>query len=245
VAFAGTVSRPDPGGAPHVKGAPVLYIFLVSMALIVVGELADKSQLLALVLATRYRAWQVLLGIFIATFVVHFFSALVGQTAGALLPAWLLPWVSGLLFVGFGVWTLRGDHVEESDADRGAARFGPVLATAIAFFFAELGDKTQIMTMTIAADPGGALIVYLKSAGPTVQAWLGSAGLNVEAVGAQARFWAVTFGSTLGMVIADAVAILAGRLLGTRLPERLLRRVSGFAFIAFGLLTIASRFVGG
>lgn len=220
------------------------YVFLVALVLIMIGELADKSQLLALVLATRYKAWQVLLGIFLATFVVHFFTTLAGQFVGGALPGWLLPWTSGALFLGFGIWTLRGDSVEESDADRGAQRFGPVLATTVAFFLAELGDKTQIMTLTIAADPGSALLVYLKSAGPTVQGWLGALG-SAETAGPVARFWAVTLGSTVGMVLADAVAIFIGRTLGKKLPELLLRRVSGGIFIAFGLLTIASVFLGG
>ena len=67
-------------------GARLLYIFLVAFILIMVGELADKSQLLALLLATRYKAWQVLIGIFIATFVVHFFTALAGQLLGSAIP---------------------------------------------------------------------------------------------------------------------------------------------------------------
>ncbi|MDP2182124.1 MAG: TMEM165/GDT1 family protein [Actinomycetota bacterium] len=220
------------------------YVFLVALVLIMIGELADKSQLLALVLATRYKTWQVLLGIFGATLVVHFFTALVGQFLGGALPNALLPWISGLLFVGFGIWTLRGDNIEASEADRGAKRFGPVLATAVAFFFAELGDKTQIMTLTIAADPGSALLVYLKGAGPMVQGWLGVLG-SADTAGPMARFWAVTLGSTVGMVLADAVAILIGRALGKKLPELLMRRVSGAIFIAFGLLTITSVFLGG
>jgi Ca2+/H+ antiporter, TMEM165/GDT1 family len=220
----------------------VLYVFLVAAVLIMVGELADKSQLLALVLATRYKAWQVLAGIFMATFVVHFFTALVGQWIGASIPQGILPWLSGLLFIGFGIWTLRGDKVEDSEADRGTLRFGPVLATAIAFFFAELGDKTQIMTLTIAADPGSALLVYLKQAGPTVNAWIQALG-TPGAISPMQQFWAVTFGSTFGMVLADAIAILVGRLLGRNLPELLLRRDSGVLFIIFGVATIASTFL--
>lgn len=220
------------------------YIFAVALLLIMVGELADKSQLLALVLATRYKAWQVLLGIFVATFVVHFFTTLAGQFLGGFIPESVLPWVTGLLFVGFGVWTLRGDTVEEGEADRGGARrFGPVVATGVAFFFAELGDKTQIMTLTIAADPGGALLAYASKAGVVLPAWLVSASGGVGAVGASGRFWAVTLGSTVGMVIADAIAIGVGRLLGRNLPELLLRRVSGAIFIAFGVLTIAAAFL--
>lgn len=219
----------------------MLYIFVISGLLILVGELADKSQLLALVLATRYKAWQVLLGIFAATFVVHFFTALVGQLAGAAIPARLMPWISGLLFIGFGIWTLRGDSVEESEAERGV-RFGPVVATAIAFFFAELGDKTQFMTLAIAADPGSAILGYLDRLAPFLRDTLPAPGA-LESVAPMARFWAVTFGSTLGMVIADAIAIGVGRLLGRNLPELLMRRVSGVAFILFGAATIASLYL--
>lgn len=214
------------------------YIFFVALILIMIGELADKSQLLALLLATRYKAWQVLIGIFIATFVVHFFTALVGQLVGAAIPAKVIPWTTGILFIGFGIWTLRGDKVEEGEADRGS-RFGPIIATSIAFFLAELGDKTQIMTLAIAVDPGTALLTYLRDAGPTVQSWLAGLG-SPENVGAMSRFWAVTLGSTVGMVLADAIAIGVGRLLRSRVPDILMRRVSGAIFILFGLASIGS-----
>jgi Ca2+/H+ antiporter, TMEM165/GDT1 family len=231
--------------APLIRtlGVRLLYIFLVAFILIMVGELADKSQLLALLLATRYKAWQVLIGIFIATFVVHFFTALAGQLLGSAIPQNAIPWMTGVLFIGFGIWTLRGDKVEDSEADKGG-RFGPIIATTIAFFLAELGDKTQIMTLAIAVDPGSAILVYLKGAGPTVQGWLATVGspANVSAMG---RFWAVTLGSTVGMVVADAVAILIGRLLGKNLPELLMRRVSGVIFILFGVLSIGSVLLGG
>ena len=218
------------------------YIFLVAFILIMVGELADKSQLLALLLATRYKAWQVLIGITIATFVVHFFTALVGQFLGAAIPAGVIPWMTGILFVGFGIWTFRGDKVEEGEVEKGA-RFGPILATTIAFFLAELGDKTQIMTLAISIDPGSALLVYLKDAGPTVQGWLASVG-SPETASQMGRFWAVTLGSTVGMVVADAIAIAIGRLLGKNMPELLMRRISGVLFILFGLLSIGSVLFG-
>jgi len=220
----------------------VTYIFLVAFILIMIGELADKSQLLALLLATRYKAWQVLVGIFIATFVIHFFTTLAGQFLGAAIPRGVIPWMTGLLFIGFGVWTLRGDKVDDDEAEKGA-RFGPIVATTVAFFLAELGDKTQIMTLSISVDPGGALLSYLKGAGPTVQSWLATAGSpeNVSQVG---RFWAVTLGSTIGMVVADAIAIGIGRLLGKNMPELLMRRVSGVIFILCGLLSIGSVFFG-
>ena len=218
------------------------YIFLVAFILIMVGELADKSQLLALLLATRYKAWQVLIGIFIATFVVHFFTALVGQLVGAAIPTGVIPWMTGILFIGFGIWTLRGDKVEDEEADKGA-RFGPIVATTIAFFLAELGDKTQIMTLAISVDPGGALLAYLKGAGPAVQGALAAVG-SPDNVSQMGRFWAVTMGSTFGMVVADAIAIGIGRLLGKNLPELLLRRVSGVIFILFGVASIGAVLFG-
>ena len=218
------------------------YIFLVAFILIMVGELADKSQLLALLLATRYKAWQVLVGITIATFVVHFFTTLAGQFLGSAIPAGVIPWMTGILFVGFGIWTLRGDKVEEGEAEKGA-RFGPILATTIAFFLAELGDKTQIMTLAISIDPGSALLSYLKDAGPTVQGWLAGVG-SPENASQMGRFWAVTLGSTVGMVVADAIAIAIGRILGKNMPELLMRRVSGVLFILFGLLSIGSVLFG-
>jgi putative Ca2+/H+ antiporter (TMEM165/GDT1 family) len=220
----------------------VTYIFLVAFILIMIGELADKSQLLALLLATRYKWWQVLIGIFIATFVVHFFTTLVGMFVGRSIPPGVIPWMTGILFIGFGIWTLLGDKVDDEEADKGA-RFGPIIATTIAFFLAELGDKTQIMTLAISVDPGGALLEYLKGAGPTVQSWLAMAG-SPENVSTMGRFWAVTMGSTVGMVVADAIAIGIGRLLGRNLPELLMRRVSGVIFIVFGVLSIGSVLFG-
>lgn len=221
------------------------YVFAVAFVLILIGELADKSQLLAISLACRYKAWQVLIGIFIATFVVHFFTTLFGQAVGGVIPPDVLPYITGALFIGFGVWTLRGDSVEDAEADRGRNRFGPIVATGIAFFLAELGDKTQIMTMTIAADPGTALVTYLKSVGPAVQGFIESLGMGPSGVSAAGRFWGVTLGSTLGMVLADALAIGVGRLLGRNLPEKTLRVVSGVFFILFGVLAIGAGLLGG
>jgi putative Ca2+/H+ antiporter (TMEM165/GDT1 family) len=222
----------------------VTYVFLVALVLIMIGELADKSQLLALLLACRYKAWQVLIGIFIATFVVHFFTTLLGMLAGAAIPAWIMPWVSGVLFVGFGIWTLRGDTVSEEETERGgAAKYGPIIATTVAFFFAELGDKTQFMTLAIAADPGGALIEGFRNFGPQLRAVADTIAGGVRDIAPLPKFWAITLGSTIGMVLADAIAIGVGRLLGKNLPEKLLTRVSGTIFIVFGVLTVVGQYL--
>jgi len=224
------------------------YVFLVSVILIMIGELADKSQLLALALATRFRTWTVIAGVFVATFVVHFVTTGFGMAFGNLIPEGVLPWITGILFIFFGIWTLRGDTIDEEDETRGVKgkNYGAFLTVAISFFLAELGDKTQIMTATIAADPGGALLDVLKNFGPAVSGWLSSIGMNGPGdITTVQTFWSVTLGSTFGMVIADVIAIAVGALLGTRLPEKLLTRISGTIFILFGLATIISRVIGG
>jgi putative Ca2+/H+ antiporter (TMEM165/GDT1 family) len=214
----------------------VLAAFAVATVLITLAELGDKTQLLALVLACRYKAWQVLVGIFVATLVVHLLSTIVGQTVGDLVPQRVLAVATGLLFIGFGVWTLRGDSVDEGEEPK-SARFGPILTTAIAFFVAELGDKTQIMTMTVAADPSAALRTF----GSFAQGLIPSGAAMGTAT---ERFVGVWMGSTLGMMIADGIAIVAGSVLGKRLPERLITRVSGGIFILFGVAAIAVEFLG-
>jgi Ca2+/H+ antiporter, TMEM165/GDT1 family len=220
----------------------VLYAFFVATVLIAMAELGDKTQMLALALAMRYKAWQVLVGILGATLFIHFFSTLVGQMVGNLIPRLWLGVVSGLLFIGFGIWTLRGDESPDEDDER-ASRFGPILATAIAFFLAELGDKTQIMTMTIAADPAAVLRAF-GSIGPALSGAMAAAGVSAEGLTATQTFWGVWFGSTVGMMIADGIAILVGVVLGKNLPEKLVTRISGIIFIVFGLLTLASAWAG-
>ena len=220
----------------------MLYTFAVATILITLAELGDKTQLLALALATKYKAWQVLVGIFVATLVIHFFSTLAGGLIGTLIPEFWLRLVSGLLFVGFGVWTLRGDDDQDAEKATAGARFGPIVTTAIAFFLAELGDKTQIMTMTIAADPAAVLKTF-GAAGPAISGFLGSMGLTARAITPVESFWGVWMGSTVGMMIADGLAIIVGTVLGKTLPEKLISRIAGIIFIAFGLLYVVTALI--
>lgn len=220
----------------------MLYAFAVATILITLAELGDKTQLLALALATKYKAWQVLVGIFAATLAVHLFSTLVGGLVGDLIPAFWMSIITGLLFVGFGIWTLRGDEDQDADEATRNSRFGPILTTAVAFFLAELGDKTQIMTMTIAADPAAVLRTF-GSVGPAISQWLASIGLDPSSLSPQATFWGVWMGSTLGMMIADGIAIIVGNVMGKTLPEKLITRISGVIFILFGIAAIVSAFL--
>jgi putative Ca2+/H+ antiporter (TMEM165/GDT1 family) len=219
----------------------MLYAFVVATILITLAELGDKTQLLALALACKYKAWQVLIGIFFATLAVHLFSTLLGQAVGNLIPDFWLAVITGVLFIGFGVWTLRGD--KDDDEERAPSRFGPILTVGIAFFLAELGDKTQIMTTTIAADPA-AVLRTLGSAGPAVSDALASLGLTAKGLTPTQTFWGVWMGSTVGMMIADGLAIVVGVVLGKRIPERLITRISGVVFILFGVLSLAAALFG-
>jgi putative Ca2+/H+ antiporter (TMEM165/GDT1 family) len=213
----------------------VLYVFAVAAILVTLAELGDKTQLLVLALACRYKTWQVLVGVLIGTLVVHFISTVAGQLIGNVIPQLWLGIVTGLLFIGFGVWTLRGEGDEDEQAP--AARFGPIVTVAVAFFLAELGDKTQIVAMSVAADPS-AVLRTLGAAGPAITGALNSMGLSAEGLTSTQTFWGVWLGSTLGMMIADGAAILVGAVLGKKLPERLITRVSGAVFILFGVATL-------
>lgn len=180
----------------------MLSSFAVSSAAIFVAELGDKSQLMAMTFATRYRAWQVLLGITVATTVVHAASVGLGVGVGRLVPIEWVGLIAGIAFLGFAAWTLRGDRLTESERSRSTRATGSaVLAVTAAFFLAELGDKTMLATITLA----------------TRHEWFGT--------------WV---GSTVGMVLADALAIGVGLLLGRHLPERLIRYGAAALFTVFG-----------
>ena len=179
-----------------------LVAFAVSFGVIFVAELGDKSQLMALTFATRFKAIPVLIGITIATSVTHLVSVAVGVGLGASLPTGWISLVAAVAFIGFGAWTLRGDSLTD-DEERKAKRAGgsAVVAASVAFFLAELGDKTMLATITLA----------------TQYNWFG-----------------VWLGSTLGMVAADAMAIVVGRKLGQRLPERVISIGAALMFFVFG-----------
>jgi putative Ca2+/H+ antiporter (TMEM165/GDT1 family) len=132
-----------------------LSAFLISLAVIFVAELGDKSQLMALTFATRYRPVPVLIGLTIATAIVHLVSVTVGAVLGLALPTRALSFVAGIAFFGFAAWTLRGDELTEEDEARASRSSGSaIFAVGGAFMLAELGDKTMLATITLATDHG-------------------------------------------------------------------------------------------
>ncbi|GAA3708078.1 TMEM165/GDT1 family protein [Nonomuraea antimicrobica] len=180
--------------------------FWISLGVIFVAELGDKSQLMAMTFATRFKMWPVLAGITIATTAVHLVSVLVGGLIGDALPTTAISVVAGLAFLGFALWTLRGDELSDEEASKaGRTTRNAVIAVTAAFFLSELGDKTMLATITLA----------------TQHDWVGT--------------W---IGSTVGMVAADALAILVGRLLGKHLPEKVIRYGASAAFAIFGIVLL-------
>jgi putative Ca2+/H+ antiporter (TMEM165/GDT1 family) len=179
---------------------------LISFGIIFVAELGDKSQLMALAFAARYKALPILIGITAATAVVHLFSVGLGAVVGVALPTKAIAVVAGLAFLGFAAWTIRGDSLDDDDEARAAITTrSAVIAAATAFFLAELGDKTMLATITLATKEG------------LFGTWLGS---------------------TIGMVAADGLAILAGKQLAARLQQRTIKFGAAASFLVFGVILL-------
>ncbi|MGQ0763988.1 MAG: TMEM165/GDT1 family protein [Acidobacteriota bacterium] len=182
--------------------------FWIALFFVFVAEMGDKTQLVALAFATRYRTSIVMTGVFGATLLVHLFSVIIGEIAGHALPVFWINLLAGFAFIGFGVWTLRGDKLGDEATTK--SRLGPLMTVATTFFLAELGDKTMLTTVTVA--------------------------------GQQGSFVGVWLGSTIGMVLADGLAIIIGKVLGKKLPERAIKFGAALVFIASGVFTIAQAF---
>jgi putative Ca2+/H+ antiporter (TMEM165/GDT1 family) len=132
-------------------------VFWSSLVVVALAEMGDKTQLVALSLAARYRQpWSVLAGILVATLANHALAAAVGVWVAGRLSQAVLTWVLGVSFVAFGIWTLFPDRAEERPRPEG---WGPFLTTAVVFFLAEMGDKTQLATVALGARYDSALAV--------------------------------------------------------------------------------------
>ncbi|NML24486.1 TMEM165/GDT1 family protein [Zoogloea dura] len=124
--------------------------FLVSTGIVALAEIGDKTQLLAFILAAKFRKpVPIIVGILVATLVNHGCAGAVGEWITHLVSAQTLRWVLGVSFIGMAIWTLIPDKFEEEDAK--LARMGVFGTTLVAFFLAEMGDKTQIATVALAA----------------------------------------------------------------------------------------------
>jgi putative Ca2+/H+ antiporter (TMEM165/GDT1 family) len=176
---------------------------LISLAVVFVAELGDKSQLITMTYALRHRWWVVLSGVAVAATLVHGLSVAIGHFLGLTLPERPIAFAGAIAFLLFAIWTWReGRTGDDDDVVRIAEPRFVIFAIVSSFVLAELGDKTMLATVTLASDHN----------------WLG-----------------VWIGATVGMVLADGVAIAAGVLLHKRLPEGFLHRLASMLFLVFGL----------
>ena len=173
--------------------------FLFSLGFVVLAEMGDKTQLLAMAFATRYRASVVLWGVFAATVCNHFLAVLAGNYLTDIVPVRTIQIAAAGSFILFGLWTIRGDELQGEDR---RFNFSPFWTVAIAFFIAEMGDKTQLATVTLAAKYQSVIPVLA--------------------------------GTTIAMLIADAIGIVIGVNLGKKIPERAVKWVAALTFIFFG-----------
>lgn len=136
--------------------------FGIAAFFVFIAEMGDKTQLVALLFATRYRAMTVLAGVFGATLLVHLVSVGLGEVAGTVIPEVWIRVISGIAFIGFGIWSFFGDKLDEKSGVP-EYRWGPLLTVGATFFLAELGDKTMLTTITIASQQRQFAAVWLGS----------------------------------------------------------------------------------
>ena len=175
--------------------------FLLSLSFVVLAEMGDKTQLLAMAFACRYKATTVLWAVFWATLLNHLLAVVVGNYLAHFIPLQYIQIAAAVSFILFGLWTIRGDELNNEDK---RFSFSPFWTVTIAFFIAEMGDKTQLATVALAAKYQSIIPVWL--------------------------------GTTTGMVIADAIGIVIGIVIGKKIPERAVKWFAAIIFILFGLI---------
>jgi putative Ca2+/H+ antiporter (TMEM165/GDT1 family) len=137
-----------------------MYALLTSIGVVAVSEIGDKTQLLALLLAARFKKpVPIILGILVATLLNHAAAAFAGEWIASAVDPTYLRWGLGVLFIGMAAWALIPDKLDDNAGAKDYLGGGPFLATAIAFFLAEIGDKTQLATAALAAQFGTLLPV--------------------------------------------------------------------------------------
>jgi putative Ca2+/H+ antiporter (TMEM165/GDT1 family) len=189
-------------GNPVLKCLAFFYqtAYLASLGFVVLAEMGDKTQLLAMAFASRYKWQTVMWGVFAATLVNHLLAVVAGNYLTRLIPLSYIQIAAAASFILFGLWTLRGDTLEGEDK---RFNYSPFWTVAVAFFFAEMGDKTQLATVALATQYDSIIAIWL--------------------------------GTTSGMLVADAIGIIVGIVLGKRIPERFIKWFAAIIFIAFGV----------
>jgi putative Ca2+/H+ antiporter (TMEM165/GDT1 family) len=180
----------------------VITTILISTGVVALAEMGDKTQLLAFLLAARFKKpVPIILGILLATIVNHGFAGALGAWITTLLSPNTLGWILGLSFIAMAIWTLKPDEIEEDEA-KIAGRFGVFGATTITFFLAEMGDKTQIATVALAANYSSVILVVIGTT-------LGMMIADVPAV-----FIGTKFAQKVSMKLVHGIAAAAFAILG-------------------------------
>ena len=189
-----------------------MYEFLISTAIVALAEMGDKTQLLALLLAARFRKpIPILLAILLATLLNHGISAVLGQWITTVLSPDVLLWIVSLGFIAMALWMLVPDQLDdETDSINKWQRYGVFGATFVLFFLAEIGDKTQVATIALAA--------------------------RFDSI-----FW-VMAGTTVGMMIANAPAVFIGDKLADKLPISLIHKIGASVFLLIGVSTLVQHY---
>jgi putative Ca2+/H+ antiporter (TMEM165/GDT1 family) len=181
-----------------------MHVILQSFILVLASEMGDKTQLLALVLASRFRKpWTIMAGILVATVANHGLASWAGVYAASMIPPAVLKYGLAASFFAFAAWVLIPDKDGELSE---AGRMGAFVTTVVAFFLAEMGDKTQLATVALGATFGAPV--------------------------------AVTIGTTMGMLVADGVAVFFGERLTSVVPMRYVRRGACALFALFGIAVL-------
>ena len=189
-----------------------MHEFLLSTGIVALAEMGDKTQLLALLLAARFRKpIPILIAILAATVLNHGISAALGQWVTNVLSPDILVWILSIGFIAMAAWMLVPDELEdESGSIQKWQKYGVFGATFVLFFLAEIGDKTQIATVALAA--------------------------RFDSI------WWVMAGTTFGMMIANAPAVFIGDKLSNKLPISLIHKIGAFIFLAIGIVTLVQHF---
>jgi putative Ca2+/H+ antiporter (TMEM165/GDT1 family) len=137
----------------------MLQEYLKALFLIIMAEMGDKTQILAMAFATRFKVKSVLLGIFAGSFLNHGLAVILGAYLSKFIPVNTIQIIAGFSFIGFALWTLRAEEDDEEENTR--ENFGPMVTVAIAFFVGELGDKTQLTAITLSSDANYPLFILL------------------------------------------------------------------------------------
>lgn len=186
-----------------------MVIFLTVLATIFIAEMGDKTQLLLVAMAGKYKIPHILTGTWLATIVLNLLAVGLGAALGNYLDMRVIKTVAGIAFFWFAYGALRDEGEEEEEKEM-KHNLGPVLAIFGSFFIGELGDKTQLSGITLAAN------------------YADHSVMNVVYV---------FLGCTLGLILADLIGLIVGVVLKSKVPTGILNKISFAIFAVFGVLS--------